>query len=879
MLRFAKMAEPKQTYRPSEIEPKWQRFWAEHRVFRAPNPGDPDFDPSKPKFYALDMFPYPSGAGLHVGHPEGYTATDIVSRMKRMTGHNVLHPMGWDAFGLPAEQYAIQTGRHPAETTNENIATFRRQLQSLGFSYDWDREVATCDPGYFRWTQWIFARLYEQGLAYQSNAPVWWCEALGTVLSNDEVVNGRSERGDHPCERRPLRQWMLKITAHAERLLRDLDELDWTDSLKAQQREWIGRSEGAEIEFDVDGHAGQRIRVFTTRPDTLFGASFMVLAPEHALVEKITASAQRAAVRAYARQAASKSELERTELAKDKTGVFLGAFALNPLFRPDDPRARLPIWIADYVLASYGTGAIMAVPAGDERDFEFATKFGIPVPPIFAPDTGDAEADRRVREGRACCTVEAPYANSNNDDGLDLAGLEQVDAVRATIAWLAARGRGEAKVQYRMRDWLFSRQRYWGEPFPVRFRGDGSVELVPDAELPVELPDMADFAPRGTPESPLARATEWVATVDSAGRLATREINTMPGAAGSSWYFLRFCDPHNEREFCSRAASDYWMPVDLYVGGTEHAVGHLLYARFWTKVLHDLGLVGVKEPFAKLYNQGMILSFAYEDERGATVPLADVEERGDGSYVQKDSGAPLRQTVTKMSKRYGNVVNPDDVVREYGADTLRLYEMYMGPLADPKPWNPKDVPGVHRFLGRVWRLCVPEEPDAGAVHGWLRADRAPDDALERALARCIDKVTHDIERLAFNTAIAAMMIFVNEATRQTDRLSRDQLLRFVQLLSPFAPHIAEELWSRLGGSGLLAHSTWPSVDSELLREDTVELAVQVLGKVRGRVRVAADAAPDDVLQAAREAVQAHLAGRTIEKEIVVPGKIVNFVVA
>ncbi|MBK8979350.1 MAG: leucine--tRNA ligase [Planctomycetes bacterium] len=870
------MAEPKQTYRPAEIEPRWQRFWEERDVFRTPNPGEPGFDATKPKFYALDMFPYPSGAGLHVGHPEGYTATDIVSRYKRMTGHNVLHPMGYDAFGLPAEQYAIQHGRHPRDTTYENIENFRRQLKMLGFSYDWSREIATSDPSYFRWTQWIFRKLHQQGLAYLSDAPVWWCEALGTVLSNDEVVNGRSERGDHPCERRPLQQWMLKITAYAERLLTGLDGLEWSESLKVQQREWIGRSEGAEIEFDVAGHGDARIRVFTTRPDTLFGASFMVLAPEHALVARITTAAQREAVDAYVRQAASKSELERTDLAKDKSGVFTGAFALNPLFAPDDPRARLPVWVADYVLASYGTGAIMAVPAGDERDFEFATKFGLPVPPIFAPETGDPELDGKIRAGAACFVGEARYVNSSNDAGLDLGPLGKADAIRAVTDWLRERGRGEARVQFRMRDWLFSRQRYWGEPFPVLHTEDG-VELLPESALPLELPEMEDFTPHGTPESPLMRATDWVSTTDSRGRPARREINTMPGAAGSSWYFLRFCDPHNHAEFCSKAASDYWMPVDLYVGGTEHAVGHLLYSRFWNKVLHDDGLVHCDEPFRKLFNQGMILSFAYEDERGAVVPTAQVEDHGDGTWKHRETGASLKQIVTKMSKRYGNVVNPDDVVRDYGADTLRLYEMYMGPLADPKPWNPKDVPGVHRFLGRAWRLCVPEESAAGSIHAWLREPREPDAELEKALHRCIDKVTGDIERLAFNTAISAMMVFVNEATKRADRVTRDQMLRFAQILSPFAPHIAEELWARLGGEGLLAYSAWPAVDPALLVDETVELAVQVSGKVRGQVRVAKDASNDVVLAAAREVAAKWLEGRTVVKEVVVPGRIVNFV--
>ncbi len=876
------MSDDKQTYRPAEIEPKWQAFWDEHDVFRTPNPGDADFDGSKPKFYALDMFPYPSGAGLHVGHPEGYTATDIVSRYKRMTGHNVLHPMGYDAFGLPAEQFAIQTGQHPDTSTRANIENFRRQLKMLGFSYDWNREIATCDPGYFKWTQWIFKLLHDKGLAYLSNAPVWWCEALGTVLSNDEVVNGRSERGDHPCERRPLQQWMLSITQYAERLLGGLDGLDWTDSLKAQQREWIGRSEGAEIDFDIAGstgagHDGERIKVFTTRPDTLFGASFMVLAPEHSLVAKIVTAEQRAAVDAYVHKAAAKSELERTDLAKEKTGVFTGAYALNPLFAADDPRAKLPVWIADYVLASYGTGAIMAVPAGDERDFEFANEFGIPVPPIFAPDSGDAELDAKVREGKACWTGEATYIHSANDDGLDLAPLGKAAAIRAVIDWLGARDRGVAKVQYKMRDWLFSRQRYWGEPFPVLHTADG-VEVLPDDQLPLELPAMEDFTPHGTPESPLSRAVEWVNTSDSQGRPAKREINTMPGAAGSSWYFLRFCDPHNDTEFCSRAASDYWMPVDLYVGGTEHAVGHLLYSRFWNKVLHDAGHVAHDEPFRKLFNQGMILSFAYQDGRGATIPQALVEDHGDGTWTHKETGEALTQVVTKMSKRYGNVVNPDDVVKEYGADTLRLYEMYMGPLADPKPWNPKDVPGVHRFLGRVWRLVVPEDAAAGAIHAHLASDREPDPALEKALTKCVHKVQGDIERMAFNTAISAMMVFVNEATKAIDKLSRGQLLRFTQVLAPFAPHLGEELWSRLGGEGQLTYSQWPAIDESLLVEDTVRMAVQVLGKVRGQIEVAKDADQETVLALAREAAGKWLEGKTVQREIVVPGRIVNFVV-
>ena len=872
------MSERTQTYSPAAIEPRWQAFWEEHKVFRTANPGDADFDPSKPKYYVLDMFPYPSAAGLHVGHPEGYTATDIVARFKRQKGFNVLHPMGWDAFGLPAEQYAIQTNTHPARTTAANIETFRRQLKALGFSYDWDREVCTSDPKYFRWTQWIFKQLHEGGLAYESEAPVWWCEELGTVLANDEVVNGHSERGNHPCERRPLRQWLLRITEYAERLLGDLEGLDWSDALKAMQREWIGRSEGAEVDFAVEGHGTTTVRVFTTRPDTLFGASFLVLSPEHPLVAAITTPAQRAAVDTYCRQAAAKSELERTELAKEKTGVFTGAYARNPLFGADDPRGRIPVWVADYVIVTYGTGAIMAVPAGDERDFEFATRFGLPVPGIFAPATGDAARDADVAAGRCCCPDEAPFAaHCRTADGrLSLTGLSMAQAKAAVINWLVARGMGAAKTTYKLRDWLFSRQRYWGEPFPVLHTPSGT-ELVPDEQLPVQLPHMDDFKPGGTPESPLLRAKEWVNVRDAKGRPATREINTMPGAAGSSWYFLRFCDPHNDREFCSKAASDYWMPVDLYVGGTEHAVGHLLYSRFWTKVLHDRGLVGVKEPFRRLYNQGMIQSFAFQDARGAVVPWSHVREEGEAAF-HKDSGAPLTRIVTKMSKRYGNVVNPDDVVKEYGADTLRLYEMYMGPLADSKPWNPKDVPGVHRFLSRVWRLCVPEERTDVALHPHLATDRPDDPALEKALHRTVHKVEGDIERMAFNTAIAAMMIFVNEATKALDRLSRSQLLRFVQVLSPFAPHLAEELWSRLGGKGLLSHVAWPVVDPRQLVDDEVEIAVQVLGKVRGRAVVPAGAPQADLLAAARVAVASHLEGKVVVKEIVVPGKLVNFVV-
>jgi leucyl-tRNA synthetase len=866
----------KQVYDPAEIEPRWQRFWEERAVFRVPNPGDPDFDASKPKYYVLDMFPYPSGAGLHVGHPEGYTATDIVARYKRMRGCNVLHPMGWDAFGLPAEQHAVQTGTHPAITTQRNINEFRRQLKRLGFSYDWSRELSTTDPAYYRWTQWIFARLYEKGLAYLDAAPVWWCEALGTVLANEEVINGRSERGDHPCERRQLLQWKLRITAYAERLLNDLNGLDWPESVVKMQRDWIGRSEGAEIDFDVVGK-DLRIRVFTTRPDTLFGASFMVLAPEHPLVPEITTAAQRGEVEAYQAEAARKSELDRTDLAVAMTGTFTGAYALNPLLPPDHPRAKLPVWIADYVLLGYGTGAIMAVPAGDERDFRFATEFRLPVPPIFAPKTGDPEVDAEVRAGHRCWTEPAPYVSSRNDEGLDLTGMDRAAATAAVIAWLSARGRGQAKVTYRMRDWLFSRQRYWGEPFPLVHRADGSVELVPDEQLPVLLPEVDDFRPTGSPDGLLAKATDWVQTTDSEGRPAKRETNTMPQWAGSCWYYLRFLDPKNGGALVGKEAERYWMPVDLYIGGTEHAVLHLLYARFWHKVLYDLGVVSTVEPFQKLFNQGMIQSFAYKDRRGAVVP-ADRAEEHEGGYRDVETGESLLQIVAKMSKSLRNVVNPDGVIAELGADTLRLYEMYMGPLADAKPWNPKDVPGVHRFLHRVWRLVVPEHEDEDAVYPQLLATgAAPDPELERSLQRTIHKVGGDIERLAFNTALAAMMTFVNDATKVRERLTRDQAVRFLAVLAPFAPHLAEELWSRLGMEELLAYFPWPEVDPAMLQDPTVQIAVQVKGKLRARIDVAADAAPEQVLAAAREAVASHLAGQSVLKEVVVPGRLVNFV--
>jgi leucyl-tRNA synthetase len=852
ILGFPGPESPMSRYDFTAIEARWQQRWLAEKTFRTPNPGQEGFDPAKPKYYVLDMFPYPSGAGLHVGHPKGYTATDIVARYKRHRGFQVLHPMGWDAFGLPAEQYAVQTGTHPAVTTAKNIDMFRSQLQALGFSYDWDRELSTTDEGYYRWAQWIFQKLHEQGLAYQSEVPVWWCEALGTVLANEEVIDGRSERGDHPCVKRPLRQWMLRITAYAERLLADLEDLDWPESVKAMQREWIGRSEGAEIEFPIEG--GGSFTAFTTRPDTLFGATFCVLSPEHPLVDTVTTPEQRAAVAAYREEAARKTDLERAELQKEKTGVFTGAHALNPVYPEGDPRRRMPVWIADYVLMSYGTGAIMCVPGGDERDFEFAQRFELPVVPVVSPEGAE--------EIPACWTGDGLMVNSGFLDGMPVA-----ESKPAMIAWLEERGLGRAKVTYRLRDWLFSRQRYWGEPFPLLHGPDGEVRLVPEAELPVSLPELDDFTPSPSGDPPLARAKEWVEVVDADGRIWRRETNSMPQWAGSCWYYLRFLDPGNDTAAWDSAVEEYWMPVDLYVGGAEHAVLHLLYARFWHKVLFDCGLVSTDEPFQKLVNQGMVQSFAFRDARGALVPIEEVEEDGE-AWRRQGAGEPVERFVAKMSKSLRNVINPDDVVREYGADTLRLYEAFMGPITASAPWNPRDLPGVHRFLQRAWRLFQGEP-----------AEQA-DPEVERALHRCIAKVGADLEQLGFNTAIAAMMEFVNLATKKEAALTRDQGERFAVLLEPFAPHLAEELAAGLGRAESLALAPWPEADPALLAEDTVEVPVQVNGKIRARLQLPAGASREAMEEAAREAAAEHLAGATLRKVIVVPGRrpMVNFVV-
>ncbi|MCC6405995.1 MAG: leucine--tRNA ligase [Planctomycetes bacterium] len=858
-------------YDHTAIETRWRKHWEETALFRVANPGEPGFDAKRPKYYVLDMFPYPSGSGLHVGHLVGYVGTDVVARKKRMEGCNVLHPMGWDAFGLPAEQHAIATGRQPRDANAVNTANYRRQLKLVGLSYDWSREIDTSDPRYYKWTQWIFKRLYERGLAYQAEVPVWWCEELKTVLANEEVINGRSERGNHPCVRRPLKQWMLKITAYAERLLADLDGIDWPESIKTQQREWIGKSEGAEVEFGVEGSA-DRLVVFTTRPDTLWGATFMVVAPEHALLARVPAS-HRAAVDAYVAAAAAKSELERTDLAKEKTGVFTGLYAHNPAFEPGDPRGRVPIWTADYVMAGYGTGAIMAVPGHDERDHEFATRFALPILEVVRPPAGE----KGLADG-VCFSGDGVAVNSGPIEGLATAAAKQ-----KAIELLAARGVGKARVTYKLRDWLFSRQRYWGEPFPLLHLPDGRIVVVDDAALPVELPAMDDFKPAGDGSAPLARAKHWVEIRDAHGALAARrDTDTMPGWAGSCWYWLRFMDPANASAPWSHAAETYWGPVDLYVGGAAHAVMHLLYARFWHKVLFDLGLVHTKEPFQRLFNQGLLTAFAYQDATGRLVPNADVEDR-DGKYFKRGSGEELTQIVTKMAKQLGNVVNPDDIVAEHGADTLRLYELFMGPLADSKPWNTRDISGSRRFVERVWRLVVdPDSRDALRPH--LAVDQAraelSGDALEleKQLHRAIARVDASFGSFNFNTAIAALMTFVNEASKRPQALTRSQAERFVLVLSPFAPHVAEELWARFGHERSLAYEPWPAVDARFLEDDTIEIPVQVLGKLRGKVVVPKGAAEAEIVAAARAAVPTWLEGKTVVKTIVVPAKLVNFVV-
>ncbi|KAI3419281.1 Leucyl-tRNA synthetase [Psidium guajava] len=897
---FTEAEELKQKQEPSvkraypfhEIEPKWQEYWEKNNTFRTPD----EIDTSKPKFYVLDMFPYPSGAGLHVGHPLGYTATDILARFKRMQGFNVLHPMGWDAFGLPAEQYAIETGTHPKITTLRNINRFRTQLKLLGFSYDWDREISTVEPEYYKWTQWIFLQLFKRGLAYQAEVPVNWCPALGTVLANEEVVDGVSERGGYPVIRKPMRQWMLKITEYAARLLEDLDDLEWPESVKEMQRNWIGRSEGTELKFRVvDGDKMERnleLTVFTTRPDTIFGVTYLVVAPEHPLLSACVSEAQRGDVEKYKDVASRKSDLERTELQKEKTGVFSGSFAINPA-----NGEAIPIWVADYVLGSYGTGAIMAVPAHDTRDNEFALKYDIPIRWVVTPD-GDSSPDSKM-----AYSGEGIIINSSDSmSGLDISGLLSNEGASRVTEWAEKTGNGKKKVNYKLRDWLFARQRYWGEPIPIIFY-DETGESVPlsETELPLVLPELDDFTPTGTGEPPLSKAEVWVRTMDqSSGKIGRRETSTMPQWAGSCWYYLRFMDPKNTKELVSREKEMYWSPVDVYVGGAEHAVLHLLYARFWHKVLYDIGIVSTKEPFKCVINQGIILGevqyAAYKDADGnyvsaeAAVSLGEyaqevvTEEKVTKSgeiFVLKDNpNIRLTARAYKMSKSRGNVVNPDDVVSEYGADSLRLYEMFMGPFRDSKTWSTSGIEGVHRFLARTWRLLIGSPSPSGTFKGGTVAtDVEPSLEQLRSLHKCIAKVTEEIEGTRFNTGISAMMEFINVAYKW-EKLPRPVAEAFVLLLAPYAPHMAEELWSRLGHSDSLAYVNFPKANPDYLKESTITLPVQINGKTRGTIQVEEGCSEEDafILASKEEKLSKYLDEKSIKKRIFVPGKILNVIV-
>ncbi|PTN07268.1 leucine--tRNA ligase [Mangrovibacterium marinum] len=880
-------------YKFWEIEPKWQAYWEEHKTFKTEN----DF--SKPKYYILDMFPYPSGAGLHVGHPEGYTATDIISRYKRMKGFNVLHPMGWDAFGLPAEQYAIQTGTHPAITTQKNCDNFRRQIKTLGLSYDWDREINTTDPKYFKWTQWIFTKLYntwfdaEQGkgrpiselpipaevkaegdaavneyiskkrLAYYDNAQVWWCPNCKTVCANEEVLtDGSHEKCGHQVNRKNLKQWLLRIPHYAQRLLEGLDELDWPEGVKDMQKNWIGKSTGAEVDFTLEG-TEQKLRVYTTRPDTLFGATYMVISPEHPMMSELVADDKKTEVEQYIKAASLKSDLDRTELNKDKTGVFTGRYAINPI-----NGAKIPVWVADYVLMGYGTGAIMAVPAHDTRDFEFAEKFEIPITCILDPKDADDETREKVLAGKACWTEDGAYINSASDaSGIDINGLNKKEGIAKVISWLEEKEIGKATVNFKLRDWLFSRQRYWGEPFPVIHWEDGEIELV-EEDLPVSLPDLEKFEPGEGGESPLANATDWLTVVDKNGRKGRRETNTMPQWAGSCWYYLRYIDPKNDESIFDPKVENYWMPVDLYIGGAEHAVLHLLYSRFWHKVLYDLGIVSTNEPFKKLFNQGMILAFAYETQAGAKV-ASDLVEEKDGKYFHTQTGEELRQIVAKMSKSLKNVINPDDVVQKYGADSLRLYEMFMGPLDDTKPWAENGVKGVFGFLGRACRFF-------GNMDNIV--DGEEDTEVLKLLQQTIIKVGEDIENLKFNTGISALMVFNNLAMKK-GKVTKATAETFAKILAPYAPHLAEELWQLYGNNNTLAYAAWPEADTSLLVEDSFEYPVSFNGKVRFKLAMPLDAPKDEIEKTvlAHDQAQKWLDGKTPKKVIIVPKKIINVV--
>ncbi len=880
-------------YKFWEIEPKWQQYWEKNNTFRTEN----DF--SKPKYYILDMFPYPSGAGLHVGHPEGYTATDIISRYKRMKGFNVLHPMGWDAFGLPAEQYAMQTGTHPAITTQNNCDAFRRQIKSLGLSYDWEREINTTDEKYFKWTQWIFIQLFntwydadlkkgrpiselpvpaevtEQGagaverfisgkrLAYYDNAQVWWCGSCRTVCANEEVLtDGSHEKCGNQVIRKNLKQWLLRIPHYAERLLEGLDSLDWPEGVKDMQRNWIGKSYGAEVDFALEG-LDETLRVYTTRPDTLFGATYMVISPEHPMLERVVSEEKLSLLKDYIHGASLKSDLDRTELAKEKTGVFTGRYAINPV-----TGNAIPVWVADYVLMGYGTGAIMAVPSHDMRDFEFAKKFDLPVVCILDPKDADPELRERVLAGDACWTEDGLYINSANTDfGIDINGLNKARGIETIINWLGQRNLGKATVNFRIRDWLFSRQRYWGEPFPVIHWEDGSISL--DENLPVVLPALEKFEPGEGGESPLANAGEWLTVTDSDGRKGRRETNTMPQWAGSCWYYLRYIDPDNSEKIFDPRLEQYWMPVDLYVGGAEHAVLHLLYSRFWHKVLFDLGIVSTEEPFTKLYNQGMILAFAYETATGAKVSSDLVEER-EAKYFHTETGEELRQIVAKMSKSLKNVVNPDDVVHKYGADSLRLYEMFMGPLDERKPWADSGVKGVFNFLNRVNRFF-------NDISNITEGEEDPE--VVKLLHQTIKKVSFDIDNMKFNTAISSLMVFNNLALKK-GRVTLDTARTYAKILSPFAPHLGEELWQLYGGEKTLAYEPWPEADERLLVEEFFEYPVSFNGKMRFKLELPVNMSVSEIetIVINHEKSERYLDGKSPRKMIVVPGKIINVVV-
>jgi len=880
-------------YNFHEIEKKWQKYWEENKTFITSE------DLTNPnKCYILDMFPYPSGAGLHVGHPEGYTATDIFSRYKRMKGFNVLHPMGWDAFGLPAEQYAIQTGTHPSITTKNNCDTFRRQIKELGLSYDWDREINTTDPKYFKWTQWIFIRLYNtwfddklqkgrpvseleipsgldekekvtyvnsKRLAYYDNAQVWWCPSCKTVCANEEVLNdGSHEKCGNRVEKKNLKQWMLRIPLYAERLLKGIDKLDWPEGIKDMQRNWLGRSTGAEVDFKIEG-LNSNLTVFTTRPDTLFGATYMVIAPEHPLTDIITTSEHKNSVNGYIKATSLKSDLDRTDLAKEKTGVFTGRYAINPV-----NKKQIPIWVADYVLTGYGTGAIMAVPAHDTRDFEFAQKFNLPIICIQDPDVSDPEQKKRILAGTECWTEDGKYINSSDKStGIDINGLNKEAGIAQITAWLESEKLGSSKINYKIRDWLFSRQRYWGEPFPVIHWEDGEVTVMNDNELPLELPELENYLPGESGESPLSNSEEWLNISDKNGRKGRRETNTMPQWAGSCWYYLRFIDPKNDKLIFNREKEKYWMPVDLYIGGAEHAVLHLLYSRFWHKVLFDLGIVSTDEPYQRLFNQGMILAFAYESETGSKISGDLIEER-EGKYFHKETGAELRQIVAKMSKSLKNVVNPDDVTSKYGADSLRLYEMFMGPLDVTKPWDEKGVKGVFGFLGRACRFLTNSE-------NIFIGNEDPE--ILKGLHQTIKKVEGDIESLHFNTAISAMMIFLNLATKK-GKITTDSAARFTKILSPFAPHLSEEVWHSLGYEKSLAYESWPDFNEDYMKEDNFNYPVSFNGKTRFNIELPVNLSKEEIIKIVLSDERSHkwIGNSTPSNIIVVPNRIVNIVI-